>query len=96
MTPIKTLITDAVRRFPIEASPAWRRLAEGGHFELDHIEPNAGSITTTDCLFDGRATIVLKNAQPLPVSVFGRFDANRAEVERIVIEDGHGLRQTVS
>ena len=40
MNPTKTMIADALRRFQIEATPAWTSLAAGGDApELDHIEP---------------------------------------------------------
>ena len=88
MTSTRTLITDAIRQFPLERSPAWHRLSKDNTtLELDHIEPVAASLTTTDCLFDGEATIVLKGARALQALVFGRFDSRRAEIDRIVINE---------
>ena len=86
MNPTKTMIADALRRFQIEATPAWTSLAAGGDTpELDRIEPHSNTISTVDCLFDGNATIVLKGERALSARIFGRFDSRRAEVERIVI-----------
>jgi hypothetical protein len=88
MTSTRTLITDAVRQFPIERTPAWHRLADGNAaLQIDHVEPLNASFNTTDCLFDGEAKIVLKDARALQALVFGRFDSRRAEVERIVINE---------
>lgn len=86
MNPTKTMIADALRRFQIEATPAWTSIAAGGDApELDHIEPDSNTISTVDCLFDGNATIILKGERSLPARIFGRFDSRRAEVERIII-----------
>lgn len=86
MNPTKTMIADALRRFQIEATPAWTNLAAGGDApELDRIEPHSNTISTVDCLFEGNATIVLKGERALPARIFGRFDSRRAEVERIII-----------
>lgn len=88
MTTTRTMITDAVRRFPIERTTAWHRLTEGNTaLEIDHIEPVDSSFNTTDCLFDGEATIVLKGARALQALVFGRFDSRRAEVDSVIIND---------
>lgn len=85
MSPTKTLIADAVSRFPLEKTEEWQKLlATYASTELDRIETDAASISTVDCLFDGRAVVVLKGAQSIPAQVFGRFDGRRAEVERIV------------
>jgi len=86
MNPTKTMIADAIRRFQIEATPAWTSLSSGGDTpELDHIEAHSNTFSTVDCLFDGSATIVLKGERALPARIFGRFDSRRAEVERIII-----------
>ncbi|WP_237153471.1 hypothetical protein [Oryzibacter oryziterrae] len=86
MQSTKSLIVDAVCRFPVQETAAWRELNKGpATAEIDHIEARAASINTTDCLFDGEATIVLKDARALQAMIFGRFDGRRAEVERIVI-----------
>lgn len=86
MNPTKTMIADAIRRFQIEATPAWTSLAAGGEPpELDHIEPHSNTISTIDCLFDSNATIVLKGERAVSARIFGRFDSRRAEVERIII-----------
>lgn len=88
MTTTRAMITDAVRAFPIERTPAWHRLADGNAaLEIDHVEPVTNSFNTTDCLFDGEATIVLKGARALQALVFGRFDSKRAEVEGVVINE---------
>jgi hypothetical protein len=86
MHPTKTMIADAIKRYQIEASPAWVSLSAGGDKpELDRIETHSGTFSTVDCLFDGDATIVLKGDRALSARIFGRFDSRRAEVERIVI-----------
>lgn len=86
MSPTKTLIAEAVSRFPLQTTPEWTRLiATYASAEIDHIEADMTSISTIDCLFDGDATVVLKNADAVPVKVFGRFDGRRAEVERMVV-----------
>jgi hypothetical protein len=86
MNPTKTLIAEAVSRFAFQETPAWENLkASDISVELDHIETDTASITTVDCLFDGQATIILKDARALQALVFGRFDGRRAEVERIVL-----------
>jgi hypothetical protein len=86
MSPTKTLIAEAVSRFPLQDTPAWKELmATYATAELDRIDTDPSSITTVDCLFDGQATVVLKNAGAVPVMVFGRFDGRRAEVERVVL-----------
>lgn len=85
MSPTKTLITDAVSRFPLQETAEWKKLAATfASAELDHIETDAASISTVDCLFDGRAVVVLKGAEALQARIFGRCDGRRAEVERIV------------
>ncbi len=86
MSPTQTLIADAVSRFPLEQSEEWRKLmATYAASELDRIETDATSISTVDCLFDGKAVVVLKGVGAIPATVFGRCDGRRAKVERIVI-----------
>lgn len=86
MNPIKTLIADAICRFPLQDSAVWNSLqAKASGAELDHIETDTHTIQTVDCLFDGQATIVLKGARAVQALVFGRFDGRRAEVDRIVL-----------
>ncbi|BBE70522.1 hypothetical protein [Oharaeibacter diazotrophicus] len=85
MSPTKTLIADAVARFPLEHTAEWAKLtATFASAEVDRIETDAASISTVDFLFDGRAVVVLKDAAPVPARVFGRCDGRRAEIERIV------------
>jgi hypothetical protein len=80
------MITDAVRQFPVERTPDWHHLADGNAaLEIDHIEPVTNSFNTTDNLFEGEATIVLKDARALQALVFGRFSSRRAEIDRFVI-----------
>ena len=51
MNPTKTMIADAIRRFQIEATPAWTSLSTDGTApELDHIEAHSNTISTVDCL----------------------------------------------
>jgi len=86
MNPTKTMIADAISRFPLQQSAIWQQLtASDAAIEFDHIEPKPASISTVDCLFDGEATIVLKGARAIQALIFGRFDGRRAEVERIVL-----------
>ena len=85
MSPTKTLIVDAVSRFPLQSTAEWARLAATGDVELDRIETDCASISTVDCYFDGNATVFLKGSRAIPATVFGRFDGRRAEIERIVL-----------
>lgn len=86
MTTTRMLIDAAVRQYPLETTPAWQSVTDGNAaLSLDHIEPETNSFTTTDCLFDGKATIVLKDARALQAEVFGHFDSRRAEIDHIKI-----------
>lgn len=80
------LISEALSRFTTQSSPEWAKLQESvGNREIARIEAKPSSITTVDCLFDGEATVVLKDANVVPARVFGRCDGRRCEVERIVV-----------
>jgi hypothetical protein len=84
MNPFKTMIAEAVNRFPLKSSPEWARIGAPDGVDVARIEADCATITTVDCLFDGHATIVLTDDRVLPATVFGRFDGRRVEVERIV------------
>jgi hypothetical protein len=84
MSPFKTMIAEAVNRYPFKSSPEWARVGAASGVEVARIEADCATITTVDCLFDGHATIVLTDARTVPATVFGRFDGRRVEVERIV------------
>ncbi len=86
MSPTKTLIADAVSRFPLEQSEEWRKLmATYAAPELDRIETDATSISTVDCLFDGRAVVVSEGGRRDSRQGVRPLRRRRAEVERIVI-----------
>ena len=61
MSPLKTIIADAVSRYPLETSPEWAGVRSGaaGDAEIERIEADGATIHTVDCLFDGEATVYL-------------------------------------
>jgi hypothetical protein len=83
MTSYRTLIAEAVSRYPLATAPDWTAYAADG-VEVERIEADCASITTVDCLFDGHATVVLSDRREIPCQVFGRFDGRRVSVDRIV------------
>jgi hypothetical protein len=84
----KTMIADAVSRLRLRRRPEWAALrAVAGDVEVASIEPDPASIHTVDMLFDSEALIVLSDKRALHATVFGRFTANRVEVDRIVLEE---------
>jgi hypothetical protein len=85
MSPYKSMIAEAVSRFPLQASTEWARVGAASGVEVARIETDCATISTVDCLFDSRATIVLTDERSIPAKVFGRFDGRRVEVERIVV-----------
>ncbi len=87
MSPLKTIIADAVSRFPLESSPEWTRICRSADVEVERIETDCSTITTVDCLFDGSATVVLSDRRELQAHIFGRCDGRRAEIERIVFAE---------
>ncbi|HUG60680.1 MAG TPA: hypothetical protein VMP03_02475 [Methylomirabilota bacterium] len=87
MSPLKTIIAEAVSRYPLKTMPEWARVCASADVDIERIEADCATISTVDCLFDGEATVFLSDARELPVQVFGRFDGRRAEVERIVVAE---------
>jgi hypothetical protein len=88
MSPFKTMIADAIRRFPLQSTPEWKKVAAAVRgAKIDRIEADCASISTVDRLFDGQATVILSDSRKLPAQVFGRFDERRAKVDRIVLDD---------
>jgi hypothetical protein len=85
MTSYRTLIAEAVSRYPLATAPDWTSYTAGG-VAVERIEADCASITTVDCLFDGHATVVLSDHRRVPAAVFGRFDGRRVCVDRIVPE----------
>ena len=86
MSPLKTIIADAVSRYPLETSPEWAGVRSGaaGDAEIERIEADGATIHTVDCLFDGEATVYLTDRSALHAQVFGRCDGRRARVERML------------
>jgi hypothetical protein len=84
MSAYKTMIAEAISRYPLTSAPEWAKVGAPAGVDVARIEPDCASITTVDCLFDGHATIVLTDQRMVHATVFGRFDGRRAEVERIV------------
>jgi hypothetical protein len=87
MNPEKNIIARAVRRCALKSRPGWSDVAAAvGDAEISSIEADCSTITTVDRLFDGQATIHLTDSRRLHATVFGRFDARRAEIDRVVVE----------
>lgn len=85
MSPLKTVIADAVSCFPLKSSPEWAQLNTGADVDVERIETDPATITTVDCLFGGEATVFLTDHSTRPARVFGRCDGRRALVERFLI-----------
>ncbi len=88
----KTIIAEAVSRYPLRSSAEWaREFGENADIEVDHIETNPAAFDLHDYLFEGRAQVyVRREANLAPVAVmaraYGRCDGRRVELDRFVFE----------
>ncbi|ODN68475.1 hypothetical protein A6302_04231 [Methylobrevis pamukkalensis] len=80
-------------RYPLSSSAEWvREFGENADVEVDHIEINPASFALHDYLFEGKAQVFVRHAaqqaaaRAVNVTVFGRCDGRRAELDRFVFE----------